>query len=130
MRNIIINEKNNTIIITKKFEKAAKRFGSDEYRELKEVRADFPTYKVITNKGTKANGNKGLTYDFMEKYIDAHDKDGFVKAQFEVLLAKSEEAEELGATAATYNEIKEWFFDTYPAFAEFQKRRDTILAAK
>ncbi len=130
MRNIIINDKNRTIIITKKFEKAAKRFGSDEYRALKEARADFPTYKVITSKGARANGNKGLTYDFMKKYIDAHDKDGFIKADFEELLAKSEEAEELGATAATYNEIKDWFFNTYPAFAEFQKRREAILGAK
>ncbi|MBR5640651.1 MAG: hypothetical protein IKW92_00785 [Firmicutes bacterium] len=130
MRNIIINEKNNTIVITKKFEKAAKRFGSEEYKALKEARADFPAYKVVTSKRTKTNGNKGLTYDFMENYIDAHDKDGFVKAEFETLLAKSEEAEELGATTATYNEIKEWFFNTYPAFAEFQKRREAILGAK
>ena len=128
--NIVINDKNKTLVITKKFEKAANRYGSEEYAELKAARQDFPTYKIVVNKTATKNQNKGLTYDFMEKYIDAHDKDGFVKGQFEVLLAKSEEAEELGATAAAYNEVKEWFFDTYPAFAEFQKRREAILGAK
>ena len=41
MTNIKINERNNTLVITKKFEKAASKYGSPEYKELKEAKADF-----------------------------------------------------------------------------------------
>ena len=130
MRNITINDKNNTIIITKKFEAAAKKFGSTEYKELKEARADYPTYKVVTRKATKTNEFKGLTYDFMKKYIEANDKDGFVKAEFEKITATSKEAKEVNAKRMPYLEVKKWFLTVYPIFAEFEQSRKAILAAK
>ena len=40
MTNLTINNKARTIKMTKKFEKAASRFGSDEYKALQEARRD------------------------------------------------------------------------------------------
>ena len=125
--NIIINERNHTLEITKKFATAASRFGSDEYRELKEARTDFPTFKVVV-KTTKSKSNfNGLTYAFMEKYIKSHDNAETNLADFMLLRGKSEEAEALEAESASYAEIKEWFLATYPAFAAFQKKREELL---
>lgn len=85
MTNLTINNKARTIEMTKKFEKAASRFGSDEYKALQEARKDYPTYKVVVKTSTTKSKEsfKGLTYDYMEKYIDAHDKEGTTKAEFE-----------------------------------------------
>ena len=66
MTNITINTKNNTLVITKKFEKAASKFGSPEYKELKEARADFPNFKVVVRTvKQKKETYKGLTYEYM-----------------------------------------------------------------
>lgn len=71
MANIIINERNKTLEITKNFAAAASRFGSDEYMELKAARSEFPTFKVVTKTISRKSKDsfKGLTYEFMENYI-------------------------------------------------------------
>ena len=46
MSNITINYKNSTIEITKSFEKQASVYGSQAYNELREARAEFPTYRL------------------------------------------------------------------------------------
>ena len=114
--NIIINERNHTLEITKKFATAASRFGADEYRELKEARTDFPTFKVVV-KTTKSKSNfNGLTYAFMEKYIKSHDDEK------QTILTAYNTKREIGksvASAKAYNEIKNWFLEKYPEVAEF-----------
>ena len=55
----------NTIEMTKKFAKAAEKFGSDEYKSLQEAKRDNPTFKVVivSRKATeKKDSYKGLTY--------------------------------------------------------------------
>ena len=128
---ITINEKRNEIVVTKKFAEAAKRFGSEEYRELREVKMDYPTFKVVTRKvkSSKKETMKGLTYNYMEHYIEKHDDaEKSIMAQYIVLRAKSAEAEEVNAAAASYQEIKDWFLGTYPAIAAFTKKQEEILA--
>ena len=61
-----INMKKNAIEMTKKFAKAAAKFGSPEYKQLQEARRDNPTFSVVTvtrKTTTKKNTYKGLTYD-------------------------------------------------------------------
>lgn len=131
MTSITINNRKNIIEITKAFEKAASRFGSPEYTDLRQAMNDNPNYKVVVNKRKSASTSyKGLTYDFMENYIKAHDdENGTTMAEFNSLRATSEEAKAIGAEAMTYGEIKAWFFQQYPVFAEFQKKREALLAA-
>ena len=131
MTNIKINGKNRTIELTnKKFADAASCFGSDEYKELQEARRDYPTFRVVTKfaRAKASDHNKGLTYAYMERYIMAHDdENGSIMAEYKTLRGTSDEAVELGTGSASYNDVKKWFDSAFPAFAEFQKKREAIL---
>ena len=130
MANIIINNKARTIEINKTFAALASRFGTQEYKDLKEVRNDYPSFKVvITAKKTARPKFKGLTYEYMEMYIIKHDDaDKTIMAEYKTLRAQTEEAEEALAVSASYTEIKNWFFEKYPAVAQFHKTRDQLIA--
>ena len=75
----------------------------------------------------KKESYKGLTYEYMEKYIKAHDEDGSIMAEYEMLRGISEEAEEAFAQSLSYMEMKDWFLHTYPAIADFHKKREEIM---
>ena len=66
MTTMKINEKKNTIEITKTFAQKAARVGSPEYFELLEVRHNFPKFKVVVNQTKSKDSFKGLTYEYME----------------------------------------------------------------
>lgn len=128
MTNITINTKNNTLVITKNFEKAASRFGTPEYKELKEARADFPNFKVVVRTvKQKKETYKGLTYEYMEKYIEKHDENGTIMEEYKMLRGKSDDGMEALAVSCSYAEMKEWFFATFPAVVEFHKKREAVL---
>ena len=132
MTNLTINTKARAIEMTKKFEKAARRFGSEEYNMLQQARKDYPTYKIATkasaNKGKESF--KGLTYEYMEKYIAAHDDENkTIMAEYEMLRATSDEAKAALAEACSYGEIKAWFFEKYPEIKAFHEKRAKALAA-
>lgn len=117
MANIIINEKNKVLEINKAFARAAACFGSDEYNELKEARRDFPIFKVVIKSTSRKSKNSfsGLTYDFMEKYISAHDNS-------DINLNEYKSKREIGksvVSAKAYKEIKVWFLEKYPEVAKF-----------
>ena len=70
---IVINDKSRTIEITKKFAAAAKNFGSQEYEMLQTARSHYPNFYVkVRSAARKADHFKGLTFDYMEKYIKKH----------------------------------------------------------
>ena len=133
MSNIIINRKNRTIELTsKKFATASSRYGTDEYKELQNACRENSGFKVVVvaRKTTKSS-YKGLTYKYMEDYIAKHDdENNTIMVEFNILRAKTEEAEEAFAESLTYQEMKEWFLDKFPAIAEFHKKREAILAKK
>ena len=128
-----INMKKNTIELTKKEAAAAAKFGTREYKALQEARKDYPGFKVvtITRKSTaKKESYKGLTYGYMETYIQKHDdEENSIMAEYMMLRGLSEEAEEALAESFTYQEMKEWFLKKFPAIAEFHKKREALLAA-
>lgn len=132
MTTITINAKNRTIEITKTFAAAASKFGSPEYDELKAARLDNPSFRVVTIvKKTARPKYKGLTYEYMEMYIIKHDDEAkSIMGEYKALRALTEEAEEALAVSASYTEIKDWFFEKYPAVAQFHKTRAQILADK
>ena len=71
-----ICERTRTITLTKKEMTTARHFGSDNYKALQEARRDYPGFAVITatrKVTTQRETYKGLTYEYMEKYIKAHD---------------------------------------------------------
>lgn len=129
MTNITINTKNATIELTKTFSQKAAKYGSPEYMELQSARKDYPSYRVVTvgKKPTK-NEYKGLTFEYMKKYIALHDnEEKTIMAKFLDLRGESEEAKAIGAMSAGYIEIKAWFFEQYPEIEKFHKDREAIL---
>ena len=121
---------NRTIEVSKSFDKAASRFGTREYEAMQQVRKDYPDFTIVVKTvRTKADHFKGLTYDFMEKYITSHDDADKRLAEFNDLRGKSEEAQAYGAAAHSYGKIKAWFFKNYPEIEAFQRRRELALAA-
>lgn len=119
--------------MNKSFADKAARFGSDEYNALMQAREQNPGYttKVITRKTAKSDkpSYKGLTYEYMEKYIQAHDDDEqTIMNEYMELRGLTEEAEEALMESASYQEMKDWFLDKFPAIADFHQKREALLA--
>ena len=138
MTNIIINDKNRTIEISKKFANEAKKFGTEEYRMLQEARKDYPRYKVTVKAAAKrADSFKGLNQDYMLGYIKTHDKkdeQGNVIDNLSVfysLTGRDAEGEKkVFSEVATYGELKKWFLEQYPEVAMKRENIDKILGKK
>ena len=128
MSNITINNKARTLEINKTFAAASSKFGSDEYKELQEARRDYPGYRVVTikQKGAKSEF-KGLTYEYMEKYIADHDEDGSKMEAYKNMRAISEDGKAAKADALSYADVKDWFLMTYPEIEGFHNKRDELL---
>ena len=131
--NLKVNHQTRTIEMNKTFADKASRFGSNEYDALMLAREQNPGYtmKVITRKTTKSDkpSYKGLTYEYMEKYILAHDDENQkIMNEYLELRAMTDEAEDALLESATYQEMKDWFLDKFPAIAEFHQKREELLA--
>ena len=127
MTNIRINETNRTIEVAKAFYKEASKFGTDEYRMLKEARNDFPTFKVEVKKAGKRSATfKGLTISYMRDYIKEHGSENM--KDFNILCGYDESGEKVDLVAlASYGEIKAWFLKKYPEFKEYTKKVHEVL---
>ena len=130
---IHFNHKNRTIEITKKFDKASSRFGTDEFKALQEAVASAPQYRVVVKETKTRDAYKGLTFEFMEKYIKRHDEDGTKWAEYRenrgYVLIDGEELEM--NESLTYGEIRTWFLAVYPEFEAFSNsRKNRIETAK
>ena len=131
--NLKVNHQTRTIEMNKTFADKASRFGSDEYDAQMLAREQNPGYtmKVITRKTTKSDkpSYKGLTYEYMEKYILAHDDENQkIMNEYLELRAMTDEAEDALLESATYQEMKDWFLDKFPAIADFHQKREELLA--
>ena len=132
MTEVRIFESKKTLEVTKTFAKAASRYGSEAYMKLRSARNDYPDFKVVIRSTTakKQTCFKGLTYAYMEKYIEAHDDENrTTMKKFLDLRGQSDEAKEALAESCSYKEIKDWFLDTFPAIAEFHKKREKMIKA-
>lgn len=126
-----INSKKMTIEVTKAFAKKASKFNTKEYKDLQSVRRDYPNFEVVVRTSkTNKNSYKGLTFEYMETYIKAHDdENNTIMKDFLDLRGQSEEAIEAMADSASYGEIKAWFFEQYPQIKKFHERRENLKAA-
>ena len=128
-----INYTSMTIEMTKAESKAAGKFGTDAYKDLIAAMQQFPTYKIliVTRAATKKSCDyKGLTYDYMEKYIVSHDDENkSIMAEYQALRGKSDEAKDALAESCSYQEIKTWFLAKFPAIEKFHTMRQSLLNA-
>lgn len=109
-----INHIDETIIITKKFYKAAGILNSPEYKELMEARRDNPTYKVVLReikKKADKQSYRNLTYENMKAFINAKETDEAARKE---RLAQLETVKELSKVqAGPYAYVKTWFLGLY-----------------
>ena len=111
MKNISINYINNTIEMTKKFAKAAGVLNSPEYKELLEIRRDYPNLPIVIREIKKKAGKKSyknLTFQRMRDFIiDWEGEDSEAVKQFDKVVAISK------VQAGPYAYVKKWFLDRY-----------------
>ena len=82
---------NNTLTMSKAFEEALNNPASEEYKLVKQLRADFPGLTIIrkTRRAPKkARPTKNLTYKHMEQYMSVFKNADELLAQFEVVTIK------------------------------------------
>ena len=112
---LLVDSENRRLIMDKTFARNAQIVGSVEYDMLQRARSDYATYSVVTRQ-IKRNPNKesyrGLTYQYMEDYIAAHEDYETAKA----VLDEFEERQLISqchSKAFRYPTIKKWFLERY-----------------
>jgi len=140
MKNITINFQNNTIDISKSFEKKARVYGSYEYDQLCNARIEFPDFRLnIIEPSKKKNQFKGLNYEYMADYIqkcNRDDKDKIME-EFRIISGYDKDAKKRDkkekTEVASYLEVKEWFLKKFPEIEDYRKSQrekiDEILNA-
>lgn len=116
MTNIKINPSKKVIILTNKFSKKALCVGTAEYFQLQEVHKDYPTFEIQTRKIKKKKGKesyKGLTYKYMENYINSVDTTGAMMMAYNAMRFNAE------CHSVRYANIKKWFLANFPEVDNF-----------
>lgn len=117
MATYTINHVNHTIIVTKKFMKAAGIFGSVEYDELMGMRREMPDYQFEIKEIRKKDGKKtykNLTVKAMENYIK--NREG---AESENLKTFNRVKELAKIQRSPYAFMKTWFLGQYKDYATY-----------
>lgn len=113
---IKINFANGTIVISKSFSVKASITTTKEYRDLAEVQASFPNYKIVV-RAIKKNSSKEtyphLTYAYMEHYIATHPHAKERMAEYQECRLRAE------CHAMRYGHVKSWFLSAYPQIDDF-----------
>lgn len=110
-----INFTANTITISKSFAEAASDPSKPEFETLSKLQAAYPGMRIVhkTHRSpSKANVNKGLTYDRMERYIKLHENAA-------ELLDKYKAVKAIAATQKSpYKLIRNWFMKQFPDYGK------------
>lgn len=116
-----IDFKAKMIIMSRAFAEACTNPYSDEYAKLQAVRRDFPDFKVERKSIKKCPHKKtykGLTYEYMERYIVTHEEPKEAKAVLSEL-SEMRLIAECHSQGYKYPVIKKWFLNKYPEVANF-----------
>ena len=128
---IYTNHFNKTIELTKADARNAGKYGTEEYNLLTQTMRDFPTYTMAIKSAPKRDSYKGLTMEYMEKFIKAHDENGTVMAEFNTLRGKDENGKDVDfAAVASYGEIKKWFLSKYENVSDFGRNNINKILGK
>ena len=120
--NIKIDHAKKRIVIGKKFNQKQSNIESEEYAKLCEVVQMFPKYKVMVKeikKNPQKESYKGLTYEYMERYIN-------VKGS----AADRREYDEMRLLAECHSKrfpvIKQWFLHKYPEVEKYGAKEEFV----
>ena len=120
-RNTIRINDDNTVTVTKAFEKNARIYGTPEYKLWREFKAENSDFVMVT-KTIKKNPNKkttlNLKYENMEAFIDEQENAKTLKAEFEKVKKMSK------VQKSPYKYVLDWFekkFKGYESYDTFCK---------
>lgn len=112
--NYAIDFLTSTIVITKKFYKAASVLNSPEYNEMMQLRRDNPSFSITLREIKKKEGKKSyrnLNYENMKTFIENYETDDDMRAnrlkEFETVKALS------NVQSGPYAYVKAWFLEKY-----------------
>lgn len=117
------------VIMTKSEAKAAGKIGTDEFEELREYMAAYPTFTIEIKAPAKRKTEfSGLNYDYMKKYIAAHDDDDHaIMDEFNTLIAQDKKDNVEGSEhleAASFFKVKTWFLKKFPEIKKYKEEHD------
>ena len=115
VREYKINFTTNTITISKSFALAASDPSKPEFETLSKLQAAYPGMRIVhkTHRSpSKANANKGLTYERMEGYINLHENAAELLVTFEAV--KKIAAQQKNPYLFT----KGWFMQQFPDYGK------------
>lgn len=124
-----INYEKKVIEMTKTEAKEAGRPNSEKFNELVKFRSIFPEFTVVVkNTSAKRDTYKGLDYDYMKRYIEAHDNKEENLIKFYNFRGLNEKGErDASIEEHKYGEIKMWFLETYPEIEAFNNETNQML---
>ncbi len=127
MKPIIVNYADSEIILSSAFKKKAFTPGTSEYMKLMEVRHEFPGFDLVTREfrtNTTQDRHKGLTYDYMRRFIQKYDEENAEEAlaTFDKML----DIAQAHSKSKRYPVIKSWFLNRYPDYAEFGMTEEQV----
>lgn len=120
MKNYTFDFTTRTLTITKDFAEKANDPKSAECQIIKAFQADFPTmeikqrthrtptkYHTAEGEVLTRNKRKGLTYEYMERFIDAHPRAEEYRAQYDFIKANA---------INPYDLTSKWFVAQFPDY--------------
>lgn len=122
VKELKIDHKEKKIIMNCSFAKRQSNTDSIEYKKLQDVHREFPDYEIVT-KSIKKKENKeaykGLTYDYMERYISMRGAETDME-EYKNMRLLSE------CHRCRYPAIKQWFLGKYTEVACYGVIEDLI----
>ena len=103
-----------TITITAEFEKAMSNPEAAEYKIIRQLCADFPGMRIVkrTHREKSAcNPYKNLTYEKMERFMDALPNGAEYRKQYDFLKSPAAAIQTNG-----YSTVREWFIAQFPLY--------------
>ena len=119
------------IEINTKEEREAEIYGSPAYLALLDAKRQFEGFTVeVKGKSKNTASFKGLNREFMKKHIEENPIEGKdLMAEFNKLCGLDNEGNKKAfAAIASFGELRMWFLNAYPEFAESRNKVNEILA--
>ena len=114
---IVLNIEDNTATVTKDFMKKSCIFGTEEYKIMRQFRAENPDIHVTTKtikKNPNKNSYKNLTYENIVVFIKTQDNASELLEAFETAKARS------GIQSSPYRAVLAWFLKTFPDYDSYK----------
>ena len=132
---LFVKHADRAIVMNTTFAKMSEDTRSDEYALLQKVKMENPGFSVCRRQiksNPKKDTYKGLTYEYMKKYIKLHE----TKEEAEKVIAYLEDQiliSKCHGQRLRYPTIKKWFLAKFPEIKKFKeehsKKVQEILAA-